>query len=133
MKLPAILFAAAMVLALTGCATNGGWPCMAWDKNTDQKNDEAAKKYLKSASIYHDCDGRVDTNWVSELAKCSGTNFIGVYRDMAAVWHPEDAARYAGVAMFSTCPGYQGEYLKDISSKDFEAIFINKTKPEYSK
>ena len=84
-------------------------------------------------SIYHDCDGRVNTKWVNELAKCSGTNFIGVYQDMAAVWHPEDKMRYAGVAMFSTCPGYEGEYLKDISSKDFEAIFVNKTKPEYSK
>ena len=90
-------------------------------------------KQTTIVNIYHDCDGRVDTNWVNELAKCSGTNFLGVYMDMAAVWHPDDKTRYAGVAMFSTCIGYQGEYLKDISSADFEEIFVNKTKQEYSK
>jgi hypothetical protein len=82
--------------------------------------------------IYNDCDNRVDTNYVYKLAWTSGTNFIGVYEDMAAVYHGEDDLRYGGVAMYSTCFGYQGEYLKDISDKDFRAIFVDKTKPEYS-
>lgn len=85
--------------------------------------------WLRNGGItYKDCDVRVDTNWVISLAERTGTNFIGVYMDMAAVRHPTN-----GVSMFSTCQGYQGEYMKDITYEDFESIFVNKTRPEYLK
>jgi len=29
----------AVSVLLAGCATKGGWPCWAWDRNTDQKNE----------------------------------------------------------------------------------------------
>lgn len=35
-----------MTLALSGCATKGGWPCWKWQKNTDQKNEQWAKDHL---------------------------------------------------------------------------------------
>jgi outer membrane murein-binding lipoprotein Lpp len=31
------------VLVLAGCASKGGWPCFAWQKNTDQKNEAAGR------------------------------------------------------------------------------------------
>jgi len=35
-------------LLLAGCATKGGWPCWAWERNTDQKNEVAAEQYLQA-------------------------------------------------------------------------------------
>ena len=37
----------AVLWCATGCATKGGWPCFAWDRNTDQKNERAGEYYLK--------------------------------------------------------------------------------------
>lgn len=85
----------------------------------------------KAPVIYRDCDERVNTNYVYDTAWSEGTNVLGVYQDMVAVYHKEDAFRYAGVAMYSACVGYEGEYLKDIPVNDFVDIFINKTRPEY--
>lgn len=34
------------IVLLTGCATKGGWPCWAWQKNTDQKLEKDAEKTL---------------------------------------------------------------------------------------
>lgn len=39
--------AALLCLLLSGCATRGGWPCWAWQKNTDQKLERQAKEQLK--------------------------------------------------------------------------------------
>jgi hypothetical protein len=135
-----IITLALLVSSLTGCSAFKsliGHPlAVVWRQHQNVEVEECLTKSVVAPTpiiIYKDCDNRVDTNWVSALARRSGTNFLGVYLDMAAVWHPEDKLRNAGVAMISTCSGYQGEYLKDISSKDFEDIFVNKTKPEYSK
>ena len=40
-----------LCLLLAGCATKGGWPCWAWQKNTDQKNEAAGKEYLRTNNI----------------------------------------------------------------------------------
>jgi hypothetical protein len=37
-----------LILPLCGCATKGGWPCWAWQKNTDQKTRAYAKEYLRT-------------------------------------------------------------------------------------
>ena len=88
--------------------------------------------YVEPAIIYKDCDDRVNTNFVNAVAHNNGINFIGVFMDMVAVRHAENGMMYAGVSMLSACNGYEGECLKDISYEDFEAIFVNKTKAEYS-
>jgi hypothetical protein len=36
---------------LIGCATRGGWPTWAWEKNTDQKEESQAQQYLKTNTI----------------------------------------------------------------------------------
>jgi hypothetical protein len=54
-----------------------------------------------------------------------GTNYIGVYLGMIAEHDGHD-----GVEMFSAS---SGELLKRISFQDFQAIFVDKTKPEYPK
>lgn len=45
MRLIAIAF---VCLTWTGCAPRGGWPCRAWQKNTDQKNEKAGEEYLRT-------------------------------------------------------------------------------------
>ena len=45
-SIKSIALAGALVVACGGCATKGGWPCWAWQKNTDQKNERAGEKYL---------------------------------------------------------------------------------------
>ena len=34
----------ASVVFISGCATKGGWPCWAWQKNTDQKTRAMAEQ-----------------------------------------------------------------------------------------
>ena len=43
-----LLIIALAGVCVAGCATKGGWPCWAWQSNTDQKNERAGEQYLRT-------------------------------------------------------------------------------------
>ena len=106
------LFTLALVLSLLpGCATRGGWPCWAWDRRTDQKDESSA------------IDQNAKTKLLIDEAKNDyGTNYLGIYDGMIA---GKDTS--GTVEMFSST---SGELLKKMSYEDFRAIFVLKTKAE---
>lgn len=74
----------------------------------------------------------IDTNLVAKVVRENGTNVLGVYLGMVAIaydgviWPSTNVGHF--VSMFSAT---SEELLRGITREEFQAVYVDKTQPEY--
>lgn len=130
----------ALGLLLSGCtmvSNDRVFPKLTWYWSKEAKQQRAERAHSKptinnpqSRWIFPVKDTgpySIDTNLVNNAVKNNGTNILGIYLGMIALYNTGTNGE-GGVGMFSATTG---EMLRLISYDEFKAVYVDKTKPEY--